>query len=86
MKLWMMATILTICGAMVFTPCSSLMSRAGYQYDYMTNRPEIEKLYNYNMGYEQCDFHKLTGWGNWLNTNQQHLFGNPEAGGGGKLE
>ena len=42
--------------------------------------------YNYNEGYEQCDFHKLTGWGNWLNMNQQSVDSNPETGGGGKLE
>ena len=42
--------------------------------------------YNYNEGYEQCDFHKLTGWGRWLNMNQQSVDSNPETGGGGKLE
>ena len=41
---------------------------------------------NYNEGYEKCDLHKLTGWGNWLNTNTQALDNNPEKGGGGKLE
>jgi len=38
------------------------------------------------IGYEKCDFHKLTGWGKWLNTNQQALDSNPQKGGGGKLE
>ena len=42
--------------------------------------------YNDNEGYEQCDFHKLTGWGRWLNMNQQSVDSNPETGGGGKLE
>ncbi len=69
-----------------YTLSVCLMSRAGYQYDYMTNRPEIEKLNNYNVGYEQCDFHKLTGWGRWLNMNQQVPNSNPQQGGGGKLE
>jgi hypothetical protein len=45
-----------------------------------------EPLNNYNEGYEKCDFHKLTGWGNWLNTNEQDLGNNPQKGGGGKLE
>lgn len=31
-------------------------------------------------GYEQCTFHKLTGWGNWLRMNQQILWGNPTCG------
>ena len=41
---------------------------------------------NYNEGYEKCDFHKLTGWGKWLDTNEQDLGNNPQKGGGGKLE
>ena len=41
---------------------------------------------NFNEGYEKCDFHKLTGWGNWLNTNEQSLKSNPECGGGGQLK
>ncbi|MBQ2210800.1 MAG: hypothetical protein II404_12695, partial [Prevotella sp.] len=40
-----------------------LMSRESYIYDYKTNRPYLSILNNYNVGYEQCDFHKLTGWG-----------------------
>jgi hypothetical protein len=45
-----------------------------------------EPLNNYNEGYEKCDFHKLTGWGKWLDTNEQDLGNNPQKGGGGKLE
>ena len=67
-----------------YTLSVCLMSHDAYTEDYKSWNPLFE--YNYNEGYELCDFHKLTGWGNWLNTNQQHLFGNPEAGGGGKLE
>ena len=52
----------------------------------MTNVPELKALNNYNEGYEKCDFHKLTGWGNWLKTNEQYLDSNPQKGGGGKLE
>ena len=62
------------------------MSRESYIYDYKTNRPYLSILNNYNVGYEQCDFHKLTGWGRWLNTNQQELYCNPQQGGGGKLK
>ena len=40
----------------------------------------------FEQGYEQTTFHKLTGWGNWLRTNQQLLWGNPTSGSGGPLE
>lgn len=40
---------------------------------------------NIDQGYEQCDFHKLTGWGNWLRANQQVLLGNPRCGNGGPI-
>lgn len=43
-------------------------------------------LCNFDQGYEQTTFHKLTGWGNWLRTNQQLLWGNPTSNGGGPLE
>jgi hypothetical protein len=57
-----------------------------YTADYKTFYPTAGFLNNYNEGYEKCDFHKLTGWGNWLNTNQQELVSNPESGGGGPLK
>ncbi len=41
---------------------------------------------NINEGYEQCTFHKLTGWGNWLRTNTGLPWGNPTSGGGGLAE
>ena len=41
---------------------------------------------NFDEGYEQCDFHKYTGWGNWLRMNEQSLAHNPQCGGGGALE
>ena len=69
-----------------YTLSVCLMSRESYIYDYKTNRPYLSILNNYNVGYEQCDFHKLTGWGRWLNTNLQELYCNPQQGGGGKLE
>jgi hypothetical protein len=40
----------------------------------------------FDQGYEQTTFHKLTGWGNWLRTNQQLLWGNPHSDGGGPLK
>ena len=42
-------------------------------------------LCNFDQGYEQTTFHKLTGWGNWLRTNQQLLWDNPTSNGGGPL-
>ena len=41
---------------------------------------------NFDEGYEQSDFHKYTGWGNWLRMNEQSLAHNPQCGGGGALE
>ena len=43
-------------------------------------------LCNFDQGYEQTTFHKLTGWGNWLRTNQQLLWGNPTSDGGDPLK
>ena len=43
-------------------------------------------LCNFDQGYEQTTFHKLTGWGNWLRTNQQLLWDNPTSNGGGPLK
>ena len=43
-------------------------------------------LCNFSEGYEQCDFHKYTGWGNWLRINEQKLNQNPQNAGGGPLE
>ena len=69
-----------------YTLSVCLMSQLFYTYDYMTNIPELKAVNNYNEGYEKCDFHKLTGWGNWLYTNEQDLGSNPQKGGGGKIE
>jgi hypothetical protein len=69
-----------------YTLSICLMSKFFYTFDYMTNVPDLKALNNYNEGYEKCDFHKLTGWGNWLKTNEQFLNSNPQKGGGGKLE
>ena len=69
-----------------YTLSVCLMHKLYYTVDYKTAAPEFGALNNFNEGYEKCDFHKLTGWGNWLNTNEQSLDSNPENGGGGKME
>ena len=69
-----------------YTLSVCLLRQTFYTYDYKTKEPQLKVLNNYNEGYEKCDFHKLTGWGKWLNTNQQALDSNPQKGGGGKLE
>ena len=67
-----------------YTLSVCLLSRDVYTDNYKSSNPDI--LNNYNEGYEKCDFHKLTGWGNWLNMNQQVLDSNPQQSGGGKIE
>ena len=67
-----------------YTLSVCLMHRGYYTADYKAVMDPVP-LNNFNEGYEKCDFHKLTGWGNWLNTNEQSLKSNPECGGGGQL-
>ena len=69
-----------------YTLSVCLLRQLFYTFDYKTNAPQLKTLNNYNEGYEKCDFHKLTGWGKWLNTNEQALDSNPQKGGGGKLD
>ena len=69
-----------------YTLSICLLRELFYTFDYQTKLPQLNALNNYNEGYEKCDFHSLTGWGNWLNTNQQALDSNPQNGSGGKLE
>ena len=69
-----------------YTLSVCLLNNKYYTVDYKTKTPELGALNNYNEGYEKCDFHKLTGWGNWLYTNEQDLGSNPQKGGGGKIE
>ena len=69
-----------------YTLSVCLLNHKYYTHDYKTRMPSLGALNNYNEGYEKCDFHKLTGWGNWLDTNEQNLGSNPQKGGGGKLE
>jgi hypothetical protein len=69
-----------------YTLSVCLLRQLFYTFDYKTNAPQLKSLNNYNEGYEKCDFHKLTGWGKWLNTNEQALDSNPQKGGGGRLD
>jgi hypothetical protein len=69
-----------------YTLSVCLLRQLFYTFDYKTNAPQLKTLNNYNEGYEKCDFHKLTGWGKWLNTNEQALDSNPQKGGGGRLD
>ncbi len=55
-----------------------------YTADFINSSSDF--LRNFDQGYEQTTFHKLTGWGNWLRTNQQLLWGNPTSDGGGPLK
>ena len=68
-----------------YTLSVCLLNHKFYSHNYH-NVITPEPLNNYNEGYEKCDFHKLTGWGKWLDTNEQDLGNNPQKGGGGKLE
>jgi hypothetical protein len=52
-----------------------------YNYDYIGAGADIKS--NICEGYEQCTFHKLTGWGNFLRINTGLPWGNPTCGGGG---
>ena len=61
-----------------------LLSRLHYTYDWKIVYP-MQYPNNYYEGYEQCDFHQYTGWGNWLRMNEQKLDHNPQKGGGGPL-
>ena len=58
-----------------------------YDYDYIgaAQNPWNWKV-NIGEGYEQCTFHKLTGWGNFLRINTGLPWGNPTSGGGGAIK
>lgn len=55
-----------------------------YNYDFIGAGSDIKS--NIDAGYEQCAFHKLTGWGNFLRINNGLPWGNPTSGGGGPIE
>ena len=60
-----------------------LYDQADYNYDFIGNGAKIKS--NIGEGYEQCTFHKLTGWGNFLRINTCLPWGNPTCGGGGPI-
>jgi len=64
-----------------------LYHQALYDFDYVgaAGNPWNWKC-NIGEGYEQCTFHQLTGWGNWLSINTGLPWGNPTSGGGGLAE
>ena len=64
-----------------YTLSVCLMHQLYYTYDYKSLNP-AEWPNNFDEGYEQSDFHRLTGWGNWLRMNEQPLNHNPQSGGG----
>ena len=61
-----------------------LYDQADYNYDFIGNGKAFKS--NIGPGYEQCTFHKLTGWGNFLRINTCLPWGNPTCGGGGTIE
>ena len=68
-----------------YTLSVCLLDKDYYNFDYKKANPGINILSNFNEGYEKCDFHKLTGWGNWLKINEKILTTNPQNGSGGQL-
>lgn len=68
-----------------YTLSVCLLDKNYYNFDYKTANPGKNILSNFNEGYEKCDFHKLTGWGNWLKINEKILTTNPQNGSGGQL-
>ena len=54
-----------------------------YTYDFIGAGNKIRA--NINDGYEQSNFHKLTGWGNFLRINEAFSIDNPSSQGGGPL-
>lgn len=68
-----------------YTLSVCLANNETYTADFIKSYPNAF-LCNFDQGYEQTTFHKLTGWGNWLRTNQHYLWGNPTSDGGGPLK
>ena len=56
-----------------YTLSVCLLDKDFYNFDYKTANPGKNILSNFNEGYEKCDFHKLTGWGNWLKIHEKRL-------------
>ena len=67
-----------------YTLSVCLVHQLYYTYDYKDILPN--PLCRFDKGYEHCDFHRMTGWGDWLRMNLQRLVSNPQSGGGGPME
>ena len=61
-----------------------LYKQTVYNFDFIGAGADFKS--NIGAGYEQCTFHKLTGWGNFLRINNGLPWGNPTSGGGGPIE
>ncbi|MBR2113459.1 MAG: hypothetical protein IJ929_02165 [Prevotella sp.] len=66
-----------------YTLSVCLYSQLYYNYDLIGAGFPYQS--NIGDGYEQCAFHKLTGWGNFLRINEQIPLGNPCSQGGEPL-
>ena len=69
-----------------YTLTVQLIDKDSYVFDYKNTYPILNAVCNFNESYPQCTFHKKTGWGNWLSTNEQLLRNNPQKGCGGQLK
>ena len=67
-----------------YTLSVCLYSKNSYEFDFIGAGNQWDS--NIKEGYEQCTFHQLTGWGNWLDTNTCFPWGNPACGQGGPLK
>lgn len=64
-----------------YTLSVCLVDHDTYNFDFMNHYQYLDPVCNFNEGYEQTRFHKVTGWGTWLNTNRKLPKGNPSNGG-----
>lgn len=64
-----------------YTLSVCLVDHDTYNFDFMNHYQYLDPVCNFNEGYEQTRFHKVTGWGTWLNTNLKLPKGNPSNGG-----
>lgn len=67
-----------------YTLSVCLVNHDVYHLDFLGKYPFLNPLCNFDEGYVQSTFHKLTGWGTWLDTNLQLPTGNPTSGGRGE--
>jgi hypothetical protein len=69
-----------------YTLSVCLIDHDTYHLDFMNKFQFLDPRCNFNEGYEQTRFHRMTGWGTWLDSNQKLPEGNPTSGGGKKDE